>query len=64
MKISEIQPPQKAGLNGKATVILSSEAKKSLDLIASVKRKTVSALVREIIDDFLANNVDELQKLG
>jgi predicted DNA-binding protein len=64
MKISEIQSSPKAELNAKATVIVSGEAKKHLELIAKVKGRTVSEVVREIIDNFLANNSDELAKLN
>jgi hypothetical protein len=64
MKISEIQSSPRAELNAKVTVIVSDEAKRSLSLIADVKGRTLSEVVREIIDGFLANNTDELRKLG
>ena len=64
MKISEIQSVSKEELNAKITAIVSSEAKRSLDLIAETKGRTLSEVVREIVNGFLANNSDELQKLG
>lgn len=63
MKISDIKASTKAELDDKATFVLSSEAKKSLDLIACTKGKTISGLVREIVDDFLKKNSDELKDL-
>lgn len=64
MKISEIHSAPKEELNAKITAIISSEAKSSLDLIAESKGRTLSEVVREIVNGFLANNADELQKLG
>ena len=64
MKISEIQSVPKEELNAKITAIVSSETKRSLDLIAEVKGRTLSDLVREIVNGFLANNTDELKRLG
>lgn len=64
MKISEIQSVPREELNAKITAIVSSEAKRSLDLIAEAKGRTLSEVVREIVNGFLANNTDELQKLG
>jgi len=64
MKISEIHSIPRAELNASVAVIISPQAKRSLEMIAEDKGRTLSAVVREIIDDFLANNLDELQKLG
>jgi len=64
MKISEIHSIPRAELNASVAVIISPQAKRSLEMIAEAKGRTLSAVVREIIDDFLANNLDELQKLG
>lgn len=64
MKISEIPNASPTALNASVTVIVSDQAKKSLSLIAEVKGRTLSEVCREIIDGFLANNLDELEKLG
>lgn len=64
MKISEIKAMPKEELNAKITAIISSEAKRSLDLIAEAKGRTLSQLAREIVNDFLASNRDEIQELG
>jgi predicted DNA-binding protein len=63
MKISEIQSAPRVELNASVTFIVSGQAKKSLELIAQVKGRTISEVVREIIDGFLANNSDELKTL-
>ncbi len=64
MKLSEIQSLPKEDLNQKITAIVSSEAKNSLEKIAKVKGRTVSLVVREIVNGFLASNADELRNLG
>jgi hypothetical protein len=63
MKISEIQSAPRVELNASVTFIVSGQAKKSLELIAQVKGRTISEVVREIIDGFLAMNADELKNL-
>lgn len=63
MKISEIQAIPKEQLNAKITALISEDAKDSLDLVADRKGKTISELIREIVNDFLANNSDEIKKL-
>lgn len=63
MKISEIHAAPKEELNAKITAIVSSEAKESLDLIADKKGKTLSEVVREIVNNFIAQNSDEIKKL-
>jgi phenylpyruvate tautomerase PptA (4-oxalocrotonate tautomerase family) len=64
MKISEIQEAPKAALTASVTFITSEQAKRDLNVIAVAKGRTISEVVREITDNFLANNSDELQKLG
>lgn len=63
MKLSEIPPATQTTLKDSATFILSSGAKRSLDLVARTKGKTISELVRDIVDDFLNKNSEEIQKL-
>jgi predicted DNA-binding protein len=63
MKISEIQSAPRVELNASVTFIVSGQAKKSLELIAQVKGRTISEVVREIIDGFLSSNEDELKTL-
>lgn len=63
MKISEIKPGPQHKLSSGLTFIISDEAKEALKLIADTKGKKLSQLVREVIDDFLANNSDEIKKL-
>lgn len=64
MKISEIQSAPKVPLTSSITFIISDESKRSLAVIANVKGRTLSEIVREVVEGFLANNADELQKLG
>ena len=63
MKISEITAGPRVELNASVTVIVSSQAKRNLSLIAKIKGRTLSEVAREIIDGFLANNSEELKKL-
>jgi predicted DNA-binding protein len=64
MKISDIQSASKPGLNSSLTFILSDKSKNALALIADNKGRTLSEVVREIVEGFLAHNSDELKRLG
>ena len=64
MKISDIPSSPHASLNRRVTIVLSDEMLHSLGLIASSKKRTISEVAREILIGVLAENQDELKRLG
>jgi len=63
MRLSDISEKPDADLTAFVSFALSQETKQSLTGLARAKRRSLSDVVREIVETFVSTNKEELNKL-
>jgi predicted DNA-binding protein len=63
VRLSQIKEGEGLRFGEKVTFRLPAESKRILDRIADSKHKTVSDVVREVMDEFLLLNQEEIKSL-